>query len=70
MTLLGSADPTPFLLGLGPRVGLFDVVALTPFVQLDALNDFQASYGVWINFDLGVLEDLGIEVERLAGLLR
>jgi hypothetical protein len=70
MTLLGSADPTPLLLGLGPRVGLFDVIALTPFVQLDALNGFQPSYGVWINFDLGVLEDLGIEVERLAGLVR
>jgi hypothetical protein len=70
MTLLGSADPTPFLLGLGPRVGLFDVLALTPFVQLDALNDFRASYGLWINFDLGVLADLGLEVERLASLLR
>ena len=69
MTLLGSTDPTPLLLGLGPRLGAFDLIALTPFVQLDALHDFQPSYGVWITFDVGALEDLGVEVERLGGMV-
>lgn len=70
MTLLGSTDPTPLLLGLGPRLGAFDFIALTPFVQLDALHDFQPSYGVWVTFDVGALGDLGVEVERLGGMGR
>jgi hypothetical protein len=70
LTLLGSTDPTPLLLGLGPRLGAFDFIALTPFVQLDALHDFRPSYGAWVTFDVGALEDLGVEVERLGGMVR
>jgi hypothetical protein len=70
MTLLGSTDPTPLLLGLGPRLGAVDVLALTPFVQLDVLHDFQPSYGMWLTFDVGALEDLGVEVEKVASSLR
>jgi len=70
MTLLGSTDPTPLFLGLGPRLGAFDFIALTPFVQLDALHDFEPSYGMWLTFDIEALEDLGVEVERLGGMVR
>jgi hypothetical protein len=66
MTLLGSADPTPFFIGLGPRLDVLDTFALTPFVQLNASESFEPSYGLWIAFDFGALEDLGLSLDAAA----
>jgi hypothetical protein len=63
LTLLGATEPTPLQLGLGPRFGLLDVVALTPFVQVDLANRAVLSYGAWLTFDWGMFTDLGIELD-------
>ncbi len=67
MTLVGSVDPIPLYIGLGPRVGLFDFVALTPFIQADVRQAAQLSYGLWLTFDIGALEDIGVELDSLTG---
>src|SRR5690606_18455439 len=55
-TLFPAADPTPLFVGLGPRIGMLDLFALTPFVQLDTL-EARLSYGAWLEFEWGVFED-------------
>jgi hypothetical protein len=67
-TLVPSADPLPLLVGVGPHIGLLDVLYLAPFIQFDILHDFEPSYGVWIEFDWGVIEDLGVTRGKLIGL--
>jgi hypothetical protein len=63
LTLLGATEPTPFQLGLGPRLGVLDVLALTPFVQVDLANRATLSYGAWLTFDWGMFTDLGVELD-------
>jgi hypothetical protein len=67
-TLVPSADPLPLLVGVGPHIGVLDVFSLAPFVQFDAFHDLAPSYGVWIEFDWGVLEDLGLTRGKLLNL--
>lgn len=64
MTLWNTKDQLPALVGLGARLGVLDVLSLTPFAQADVAGDFELSYGMWLNFDLGALEDLGIALKR------
>lgn len=52
----------PVFAGAGLRLGLLDVLALTPFVQWDVLDEGTASYGLWLDIDWGVFEDLGVSV--------
>jgi hypothetical protein len=67
-TLVPSADPLPLLVGVGPHIGLLDVFSLSPFIQFDALHDLEPSYGVWVEFDWGVIEDFGVTRGKLLGL--
>lgn len=52
----------PLFVGAGARLGLLDVIAVTPFAQWDVLDSGAMSYGLWFDFDWGVLEDLGVRV--------
>lgn len=67
-TLFPAAEPTPLFVGAGPRIGLLDLFALTPFVQVDTL-EAELSYGAWLELEWGVFEDLGLTRSTLGGLV-
>jgi hypothetical protein len=55
-----GVEKRPLHLGVGPRVGLLDIVSVMPFAQFDLANAGAFSWGGMLVFDFKVLEDLGV----------
>lgn len=59
-----GVDNRPLQLGVGPRVGLLDIVSVMPFAQFDLANDAAFSWGGMLVLDFKVLKDLGVPLVK------